>query len=141
MLNEEIFKVAAAEYAAKKSGDAKIRKMLEDAYMEGVGTMSRLKTCYKKRTPEELDKRVKLPKAKREELVSLRKKMGYTYETLAQMFGISNTYAQALCKPDLMRLIKHNAALKHKSESKEYKKAIKQRFLARRAEYAIKGLI
>ena len=141
MLNEEVFKVVAAEYAAKKSDDAEIRKMLENAYMEGVSAMSRHKTCYTKRTPEELDKRVKLPKAKREELVSLRKTMGYTYETLAQMFGISNAYAQALCKPDMMKLMKRNAALTHKNESKEYQKAIRQRFLARKAEYAVKGLI
>lgn len=141
MLNEDIFKVVAAEYAAKKSDDAKIRKMLENAYMEGVSAMSRHKTCYTKRTPEELDKRIKLPKAKREELVSLRKKMGYTYETLAKMFGISNSYAQALCKPNLMRFMKSNAALAHKNESEEYKRAIKQRFLTRRAEYAVKGLI
>lgn len=141
MLNEEIFKVVAAEYAAEKSDDAEIRKMLENAYMEGVSAMSRHKTSYTKRTPEELDKRVKLPKAKREELVSLRKTMGYTYETLAQMFGISTAYAQALCKPDLMRLMKHNAALSHKNESEEYKRAVKQRFLTRKAEYAVKGLI
>lgn len=141
MLNEEILKAAAKKYAAEKSSNAKIREGLESAFMEGVNAMARCKSCYTKKTPEELDRRVKLPKAKREELVKLRKTMNYTYETLAQMFGISNAYAQALCKPQLMKLNKYYAKRAHTSESKDVLMARQKDTLAYKRTLAAQDLL
>ena len=120
MLYENIMKDAAAKYAASKSDDAKVRKAVAEAFMEGAKANERCRSVNKKKVPEKFDRRVKITAKQRAELVKLREQMGYTYQRLADMFGISNGYAQALCKPELMALRKLMSKQCHRQKPQDY---------------------